>query len=68
MILKLFEIRKKFPRFLKKLIPEFIKRKINKKFFNFYFIPTNHSKLINDNYTNNNNYDYQKKLMGYSRQ
>lgn len=63
MISKFFELRNKIPKFLKKLIPKFIKRKINKKFFNFYFIPTNNSNLLNDNYINNNNYDYQKKLI-----
>ena len=63
MIYKFFELRNKLPKFLIKLIPKFIKRIIKKKFFNFYFIPTNHSKLVNDNYINNNNYDYQKKLI-----
>lgn len=63
MIYKFFELRNKLLKFLIKLIPKFIKRKIKKKFFNFYFIPTNHSKLVNDNYTNNNSYDYQKKLI-----
>jgi len=62
-IYKFFELRNKLPRFLTKLIPKFIKRKINKKFFNFYFIPTDHSKLPDGNYNNNNNYDYQKKLI-----
>ena len=62
MIYKFFELRNKLLKFLIKLIPKFIKRKIKKKFFNFYFIPTNHSKLVNDNYTNNNSYDYQKKI------
>ena len=60
MIYKLFELRNKLPKFLIKLVPKFIKRTINKKFFNFYFIPTKHSKLLNDNYVNNNNYGYQK--------
>jgi hypothetical protein len=63
MIYKFFELRNRLPKFLTKLIPKFIKKKINKKFFNFYFIPTNYSKLLNDNYINNNNYDYQKKLI-----
>ena len=63
MIYKFFELRNKLPKFLTKLIPKFIKKKINKKFFNFNFIPTNYSKLLNDNYINNNNYDYQKKLI-----
>ena len=63
MIYKFFELRNKLPKFLTKLMPKFIKKKINKKFFNFYFIPTNYSKLLNDNYINNNNYHYQKKLI-----
>lgn len=63
MIYKFFELRNKIPKFLTILIPKYIKKKINKKFFNFYFIPTNYSKLLNNNYINNNNYDYQKKLI-----
>ena len=63
MIYKFFNLRNKLPKFLTKLVPKFIRKRINKKFFNFYFIPTDHSKLLNDNYTNNNNYDYQKKLI-----
>ena len=60
MIYKLLELRNK--------LPKFIRRKINKKLFNFYFIPTNHSKLLNDNYINNNNYDYQNKLIDNFKQ
>ena len=63
MIYKLFELKNRLPKILNKLIPKFIRRKIKKKFFNFYFIPTNYSKLLNDNYINNNSYDYQKKLI-----
>ena len=60
---ELFELRNKIPKFLIKLIPKFFKDIINKKFFKFYFIPTNNSELLNGNYINNNNYDYQKKLI-----
>ena len=63
MIYKFFNLRNKLPKLLTKLIPKFIRKRINKKFFNFYFIPTDHSKLLNDNYININNYDYQKKLI-----
>ena len=68
MIYFFFELRNKLPKFLTKLIPKFIRRKINKYFFDFYFIPTNHTKLLNNSYINNNNYDYQKKLINdYNR-
>lgn len=63
MFYKLFELRNKLPKFLIKIVPKFIKKRINKKFFNFYFIPTNHSELLTGNYINDNNYDYQKKLV-----
>ncbi len=63
MIYKLFKLLNKLPKFLIKLIPKSFKDIINKKFFKFYFIPTNYSKLLNGNYINNNNYDYQKKLI-----
>ena len=63
MIYKFFELKNRSPKLLNKLIPKFIRRKINKKFFNFYFIPTNSSKFFNDNYINKNHYDYQKKLI-----
>ena len=63
MFYKLFELRNKLPKFLIKIVPKFIKKRINKKFFNFYFIPTNHSELLTGNYINDNNYDYQKKIV-----
>ena len=63
MIYKFFELRNKLPKFLTKLMPKFIKKKINKKFFNFYFIPTNRTKLLSNNWPIKNNYDYQKKLI-----
>ena len=48
-----------------KLIPRFLRKKINKKFFKLYFIPTNQTKLLPGNYINRNSYDYQKNLMEY---
>ena len=62
---KLFELKKKnkFPKILTSLIPKFIKKKINKRFFNYYFIPTNYSKLLKNNYNIKNSYDVQKKLI-----
>ena len=63
MIYKFLQLRNKLPKFLSRFIPKFIKKIKNEKFFNFYFIPTNYSKLLSENYINNNNYDYQKKLI-----
>jgi len=60
---KLYDIRLKIPKFLKFLIPKFIKRKINKKFFPYYFLITNYQKLPYLNYINNNNLDKQKILI-----
>ncbi len=68
MIYKLYELSNKLPKFLIKLIPKFIKKRINKKFFNFYFIPTHHTSLITGNYINSNNYHYQKKLIDNYKQ
>ena len=59
----IYKLRDKFPNFLLKLIPKFIRKKIDKKFFKLYFIPTNHSKLLPGNYINRNSYDYQKNLI-----
>ena len=62
MIYKLFELKYRLD-FLIKFVPKIIKRKIKKKFFNFFFIPTNHTKLLSNNWPIKNNYDYQKKLI-----
>jgi hypothetical protein len=50
-----------------KLIPRFLRKKINKKFFKLYFIPTNQTKLLPGNYINRNSYDYQKNLISNFR-
>ena len=60
---KLYDIRLKILKFLKFLIPKFIKRKINKKFFPYYFLITDYQKLPYLNYINNNNLDKQKILI-----
>ena len=60
---KLYNIRLKIPKFVKSLIPKFIKRKINKKFFSHYFLITDYQKLPYLNYINNNNLDKQKILI-----
>ena len=60
---KLYNIRFKIPKFVKSLIPKFIKRKINKKFFSHYFLITDYQKLPYLNYINNNNLDKQKILI-----
>jgi hypothetical protein len=36
----LYDLRERIPKFIKKIFPKFIKRKINKKFFKYYFLPT----------------------------
>ena len=60
---KFYNIRLKIPRLIKFLIPKFIKRKINKKFFSYYFLFTDYQKLPHFNYVNNNNFDKQKILI-----
>ena len=59
----LYNIRLKIPRLIKFLIPKFIKRRINKKFFPYYFLITNYEKLPHFNYVNKNNLDKQKILI-----
>ena len=60
---KFYNIRLKIQRLIKFLIPKFIKRKINKKFFSYYFLFTDYQKLPHFNYVNNNNFDKQKILI-----
>ena len=60
---KLYNIRLKISKFLKFLIPKFIRRKINNKFFPYYFLITDYQKLPYLNYINKNNLDKQKILI-----
>ena len=60
---KLYNIKLNIPKFIKYLIPKFIKRKINKKFFPYYFLLTDYQKLPLSNYVNINNLERQKDLI-----
>lgn len=60
---KLYNIKLNIPKFIKYLIPKFIKRKINKKFFSYYFLLTDYQKLPLSNYVNVNNHEKQKDLI-----
>ena len=60
---KFYNIKLNIPKFIKYLIPKFIKRKINKKFFSYYFLLTNYQKLPLSNYVNINNLEKQKDLI-----
>ena len=60
---KRYQIKLNIPKFIKYLIPKFIKRKINKKFFSYYFLLTNYQKLPLSNYVNINNLEKQKDLI-----
>jgi hypothetical protein len=60
---KLYNIKLNIPKFIKYLIPKFIKRKINKKFFPYYFLTTDYQKLPLLNYVNINNLERQKDLI-----
>jgi len=60
---KLYNIKLNIPKFIKYLIPKFIQRKINKKFFPYYFLTTDYQKLPLLNYVNINNLERQKDLI-----
>ena len=60
---KLYNLREKTPKIIKKLFPKILKRKINKKFFRYYFISTSLTKLPNSNYQNEENIKYQISLV-----
>tara|TARA_Y100000294_G_scaffold57122_1_gene54048 strand:+ start:7207 stop:8028 length:822 start_codon:yes stop_codon:yes gene_type:complete len=59
----LYDLRERIPKFIKKIFPKFLKRKINKKFFKYYFLPTTMIKLPNSNYQEEVNLEYQKNLI-----
>ena len=60
---KRYQIKLNIPKFIEYLIPKFIKRKISKKFFSYYFLLTNYQKLPLSNYVNINNLEKQKDLI-----
>lgn len=60
---KLYSLRTKIPKNIRKIIPKFIRRKINKKFFKYYFLQTDLKKLPNLNYPEDGNLEYQKYLI-----
>lgn len=60
---KLYDLREKTPKIIKKLFPKILKRKINKKFFRYYFISTSLTKLPNSNYQDERNIKYQISLV-----
>ena len=59
----LYDLRERIPKFIKKIFPKFLKRKINKKFFKYYFLQTTMIKLPNSNYQEEINLEYQKNLI-----
>ncbi len=60
---KLYSIREGIPKIVKKMIPRFIRQKINKIFFKYYFLPTNLKNLPQLNYPVYGDYEYQKNLI-----
>jgi|LakMenEpi03Aug12_release.lakeMendotaPanAssembly.Ray.scaffolds.fasta_scaffold582284_2 hypothetical protein len=60
---KFYDLRINIPRFIKYLMPKFLRRKISKKFFPYYFLITDYKKLPLLNYINNNNLYKQKNLI-----
>mgnify|MGYP001300945982 CR=1 FL=1 len=58
-----YNIRKNMPQFLKMLFPKFLKKKIKKKLFPYYYQVTDYEKLPKYNYINNNNIRLQENLI-----
>tara|TARA_Y100000590_G_scaffold32810_1_gene36035 strand:- start:1404 stop:2249 length:846 start_codon:yes stop_codon:yes gene_type:complete len=57
------EIVIKIPKFLKILVPKFLRKKIKKKLFKYIFLPTSLNTLPELNYPIQNNYHQQKELI-----
>ena len=57
------EIIIKIPKFVKILVPKFLRKKIKKKFFKYCFLPTSLNFLPKLNYPIQNNYNHQKELI-----
>ena len=53
----------KVQKFINFFFPRIIRRKINKKFFNLYFLPSTLKKLPQTNYQHKFDYNYQKELI-----
>ena len=60
---KLYALREKIPKIVRKIIPKLIRRKINQKFFCYYFLPTQLESLPKSNYPDKESYEYQKDLI-----
>jgi hypothetical protein len=56
-------INKNILEFIKILIPKFIKKRIKKSFFPYYFLITDYHNLPISNYTNTNSFEKQKSLI-----
>ena len=59
----LFDISEKLPKIIKNIIQKFIIKKINRKIFKIYFLPTKNSELPSLNYIHKENLEYQIKLI-----
>lgn len=60
---KLYALREKIPQILRKILPKLIRRKINQKFFRYYFLPTELKSLPKSNYPDKESYEYQENLI-----
>ena len=60
---KLYFLKEKTPNLIKKCFPNFLRRKINKIFFQYYFLETNLKELPKLNYPSSENLLYQKNLI-----
>ena len=59
----LLNFSEKLPKFFKKLLQKFIIKKINRKVFKIYFLPTEKKQLPISNYFYNENLNYQEELI-----
>tara|TARA_B110001450_G_C17539928_1_gene448198 strand:- start:36 stop:860 length:825 start_codon:yes stop_codon:yes gene_type:complete len=60
---QLYTLREKIPKNIRKILPKIIRRKINEKFFNFYYLPVNLKNLPQLNYPDYENFEFQKSLI-----
>ena len=60
---QLYALREKIPKKIRKILPKIIRRKINQKFFRFYYLPTNLKNLPHLNYKDEETFEYQKGLI-----
>ena len=59
----LYAFREKIPKIIRRILPKLIRRKINQKFFRYYFLPTELKSLPESNYPDKESYEYQKNLI-----